>query len=68
MTKEIVKEIVAHNGTIVICKKDTAYSRTEFDEIIAAWQKQRDIERQEHWKDVKKRNIFTALFKRKEVA
>lgn len=70
MKKEIVKEIVAYNGTIVICRKDTAYSRTEFDEIIAAWQEQRDMERQEHWKEMKdkKRNIFAALFKRKEIA
>lgn len=68
MTKETVKEIVAHNGAIVICKKDTAYSRTEFDEIKAAWEKQRDAERQAHWRNVKKRNIFTTLFKRKEVA
>lgn len=68
MIKEIVKEVVAHNGTIVICRKDTAYSRTEFDEIMEAWQKQRDVERQQHWKNVKKRNIFSTLFKRKEVA
>lgn len=40
MVKIKVKEIVAHNGTIVLIAKDTAYHHTEFDEIIVAWREQ----------------------------
>ena len=65
--KTMLQRIITDDGSIVETAKDTAYSRTEFDEIIAAWQKQRDAERQEHWKSVKKRNIFS-LFRRKKVA
>ena len=65
--KTMLQRIITDDGSIVETAKDTAYSRTEFDEIIAAWQRQRDTERQEHWKSVKKRNIFS-LFRRKKVA
>ena len=36
MVKIKVKEIVAHNGAIILVAKDTAYHHTEFDEIMAA--------------------------------
>ena len=57
--KTMLQRIITDDGSIVETAKDTAYSRTEFDEIIAAWQRQRDTERQEHWKSVKKaKHIF----------
>ena len=65
--KTMLQRIITDDGSIVETAKDTAYSRTEFDEIIAAWQRQRDTERQEHWKSVKKRNI-SSLFRRKKAA
>ena len=64
MIKIKVKEIVAHNGVIVLVAKDTAYHHTEFDEIMAAWREQeyqrKTLEKQQQ----KKRNIFS-LFRKK---
>ena len=65
MVKIKVKEIIAHNGAIVLIAKDTAYHHTELDEIIAAWREQeyqrKQLERQQQQK---KRNIFS-LFRKK---
>ena len=65
MVKIKVKEIVAHNGAIILVAKDTAYHHTEFDEIMAAWREQeyqrKQLERQQQQK---KRNIFS-LFRKK---
>ena len=65
MVKIKVKEIVAHNGAIILVAKDTAYHHTEFDGIMAAWREQeyqrKQLERQQQQK---KRNIFS-LFRKK---
>ncbi len=65
MVKIKVKEIIAHNGAIVLIAKDTAYHRTELDDIMAAWREQeyqrKQLERQQQQK---KRNIFS-LFRKK---
>lgn len=66
--KTMLQRIITDNGSIVEIAKDTAYSRTEFDEIIAAWREQeyqrKQLERQQQQKN---RNIFS-IFKRKKAA
>ena len=66
MVKVKIKEIVAHNGAIVIVSKDTSYSHTECDKVMAAWREQ-EYQRKRDEKQQQKRSIFK-LFRRKKVA
>ena len=67
MIKIKVKEIVAHNGAIVLVTQDTAYHHTEFDKVMVAWREQEYQRKQFEKQQQQKKHIFS-LFKRNEVA